>query len=230
MLTKPQISSVESFVFTPSEARLASAFFATQTDKNTQKIAIENGAYAIIFAGKCEILSDEIAYICVENLTRAIIELTKYFANEKELKFICLSPFSAQIACISNLIKFGTFLNDDVRENFVKIFSALNKSFVFSENLDSAWNPRHPWRICKTPQKDETVQPELNFFAVQMVSQPIYSCGGFNTPTLASGLLILRFSFIPSDAFALLRRKRRQLIRRGSRQLGGRFLCLSAAE
>ena len=57
-----------------------------------------------------------------------------------------------------------------------------------------------------------------------------YSCGGFNTPTLASGLLILRFSFIPSDAFALLRRKRRQLIRRGSKQLGVRFLCLSAAE
>ena len=135
MLTKPQISSVESFVFTPSEARLASAFFATQTDKNTQKIAIENGAYAIIFAGKCEILSDEISYICVENLTRAIIELTKYFANEKELKFICLSPFSAQIACISNLIKFGTFLNDDIRENFVKIEEL--------KSLLSIWNTIH---------------------------------------------------------------------------------------
>ena len=85
MLTKPQISSVESFVFTPNEAKLASAFFAKQTDKNTQKIAIGNGAYAIIFTGECEILSDEIAYIRVENLTRAIIELTKYFANENDL-------------------------------------------------------------------------------------------------------------------------------------------------
>ena len=136
MLTKPQISSVESFVFTPNEAKLASAFFAKQTDKNTQKIAIGNGAYAIIFTGECEILSDEIAYIRVENLTRAIIELAKYFANEKELKFIRLSPISAQIARISNLNKFGTFLNDDVKENFVKIFSALNKSFVFGENID----------------------------------------------------------------------------------------------
>ena len=83
LVNKPCVSSFENIIFDVKKVKRGDLFIAY--DKADISIAIQNGAYGIIFEQDTQIIDNEIAWIQIQNLDEAIKRLLRFKMLQKEV-------------------------------------------------------------------------------------------------------------------------------------------------
>jgi len=132
LLNTPFISSIEEIHIDSSLIKRGDLFIAINDDGINE--AIKNGAYGILMDEAYDVSDDEIAWIRVDNLERALSRLVKYFFIDKEYNFILLNPLQFHIASTHiNTKKDIAVLTKDIKENFNMLMDKNKKIFFTTD-------------------------------------------------------------------------------------------------
>ena len=94
--SRPSVTSVEAVASDPARIRRGDLFVARR--KEEIPLALERGAYGILFEGWAQISDPEIAWIKVEDLSRAIIRLIRFILLQKSPAIYTLDPVAFDLA------------------------------------------------------------------------------------------------------------------------------------
>ena len=111
VLFKPLISFITQIHTNPSKINEGDLFIAFNYEDIP--LAVQNGAFAILFSDSIEILDKEIAWIRVENLEYSVGKLLRFILSNKNI---------TSIYC------------DDISFEFLTIFSSLNQNIMLLSN------------------------------------------------------------------------------------------------
>lgn len=132
LLNTPFVSSVSEIHIDSSLVKRGDLFIAID-DKNIKE-AIKNGAYGILMDETYDVIDDEIAWIKIDNLERALSRLVKYFFIEKEYHFILLNALQFHIVSTHiNAKKEIAILSSDIKENFNLLMNKKKKIFFTTD-------------------------------------------------------------------------------------------------
>jgi len=127
LLNRPFISEVTSFTKDVEEVRRGTCFFSNNFEDI--KIAIKEGAYAIISENVFEIIDKEIAWIKVNSIKKAIFDIFKYENIKTKIYFT--DEITAHIIKKMNLDKRVVVL-----ENEDSLLNALNRAEKYIISFD----------------------------------------------------------------------------------------------
>ncbi len=128
IVNSPAISQIESIKTKAGYVQRADLFVATNT--KDIDIAIKNGAYGIIFDKDIKITDNEIAWIRVDNIEKALIRYLRYKVIQLLPKIYLFDDITLQI--IKNITKDNNIscLDGDIFDNFSKIMAS-NSETIF---------------------------------------------------------------------------------------------------
>jgi ferrochelatase len=129
LLNRPYISEVVHFTDNPKEVVRGSCFIAK--DERLVKEAIKKGAYAILSEKPLEIVDEEIAWIVVSDIKRAIFEIFRY-ENIKQ-KIFFADELSVEIIKSMNQDKKVVILSSI--EDYLKALSIKNPILVTCDEM-----------------------------------------------------------------------------------------------
>lgn len=132
----PSISFITQIHTNIKKVNEGDAFFATN-QKDVQ-IAIKQGVFAIIYNFEVDIIDNEIAWIKVDNFTKAITNVLRYklmafktkFINTNKIFFNLLNIFKTKE--LSHVI----LLEDNLHQDFETLNSLENDKLIFGTNLE----------------------------------------------------------------------------------------------
>lgn len=141
LLNSPFISEVTSFTMDVDEVIRGSCFFVTNSEDI--KYAIKNGAYAIVSKNYEKIVDNEIAWIKVDSIKNAILEIFKYeslkekiyFCNEIEEELIEKMNLNKNVIILKNSNDLLKALN--INNKFLITSNEKYKSLIKLEELGS---------------------------------------------------------------------------------------------
>lgn len=141
LLNSPFISEVTSFTMDVDEVIRGSCFFVTNSEDI--KYAIKNGAYAIVSKNYEKIVDNEIAWIKVDSIEDAILEIFKYeslkekiyFCNEIEEELIEKMNLNKNVIILKNSNDLLKALN--INNKFLITSNEEYKSLIKLEELGS---------------------------------------------------------------------------------------------
>jgi len=96
LLTQPEVSTFETFVFEASKVKRGDLFVALNPQEIPQ--ALENGAYAILFDTPVDVSDAEVAWIEVEDLQNALLRLLRFRLLENEIQAFSTHEIIVEIA------------------------------------------------------------------------------------------------------------------------------------
>ncbi len=103
----PSVNQTESIKINPLLVKRGDLYLDINNSEQEQKVALENGAFAIISEKIYKILDPEIAWIEVDSLRLACIKLSRYEFSRKNSKIIFLDDISQEILhCITKSHEF----------------------------------------------------------------------------------------------------------------------------
>ena len=128
IVNSPAISQIESIKTKACYIQRADLFVAT--DNKDIDLAIKNGAYGIIFDKEIKITDNEIAWIKVDNIEKALIRYLRYKVIQLLPKIYLFDDITVQI--IKNITKGNNIscLDGDIFDNFSKIMAS-NSETIF---------------------------------------------------------------------------------------------------
>ncbi len=128
IVNSPAISQIESIKTKACYIQRADLFVAT--DNKDIGLAIKNGAYGIIFDKEIKITDNEIAWIKVDNIEKALIRYLRYKVIQLLPKIYLFDDITVQI--IKNITKGNNIscLDGDIFDNFSKIMAS-NSETIF---------------------------------------------------------------------------------------------------
>lgn len=132
---KPKISQVDGFCIDCNSVKKADAFIAINCEPQDIKLAINNGAYAIIYGNDLDICMSEIAFIKVDNLSKSLFRLMRFLALQKQIKFIGVNLVQKSILKCLYLPKNLSELGFDLHSIFLNLNKAGSGDTFFSDNL-----------------------------------------------------------------------------------------------
>ena len=128
LLNEPCIYSFENTVFEASKVKRGDLFFAFEHDDIP--LAVQNGAYGVVFERKTDITDPEIAWIRVGSLEGALKKLLRFKMIEKEIvAYECneiVLKLSMQVMTETNFLP----LMGDLRSLFKSLWDIQNRSIV----------------------------------------------------------------------------------------------------
>lgn len=132
LLNSPSISSVYSFYTKSSKVKEASLFFAKT--KEDALIALNNGAFAIVYEKDFFIEDKEIALIKVKNLDLSMIKLLRFLLSTLNLKAYSCDKISYDLLNIyqNNMQSKAYFLSENIEDFFDFIDEIKDEAFLFS--------------------------------------------------------------------------------------------------
>lgn len=134
LLNSPSISFINSIKTDPNRVKTSDLFIAKSIED--LKIAIENGAYAIIFEKNFEVLDSEVAFIKVENLQMAMIKIARFKLSILKIEaYFCKDETFDMLKLYQNNHTKPIFL---ISKNIEKIFKFIDdikdKDILISKN------------------------------------------------------------------------------------------------
>ena len=128
LLNEPCIYSFENTVFEAHKVKRGDLFFAFEHDEIS--LAVQNGAYGVVFERKTDIIDPEIAWIKVDSLEGALKKLLRFKMIEKEIvAYECneiVLKLSMQVMTEANFLP----LMGDLRSLFKSLWDIQNRSIV----------------------------------------------------------------------------------------------------
>lgn len=135
ILTKPTITSVTDFTFSTNEVKKGFAYIALNSSQEDVDLAIENGAYAVIYDSNFEVKNSEIAYIKTKNLNTALFRLMRFVSSYKGLKFAAINAVQRSVLDCISISKNANLVNSDINKLFLKIMKAQNGDIFFCNDI-----------------------------------------------------------------------------------------------
>ncbi len=84
LLTTPEVSVFQKILFDPAKVKRGDLFVAIESDDIS--LALQNGAYGVLFEKQAQISDTEVAWIKVKNLNDALLRLLRFRFIELELE------------------------------------------------------------------------------------------------------------------------------------------------
>jgi len=132
LLNFPSITYIDQLKTDAKQIKRADAYIC-KDDKDIQN-AIQNGAYAIISDKKLPITDNEIAWIQVDMVEKAITRYLRYKTIQLESKFFLCDGITFEILKNITSTKDILFLSDDTFANFLQIVNADNNTVFISSD------------------------------------------------------------------------------------------------
>ncbi len=98
LLNTPSINQIDDIKILPSRVLPKNLFIDINGSKEDRDEAILNGAYCILTSTHPDISDQEIAWLHVDNLEMSIIKLSRFYALDKNYKFILLNEIQYKLA------------------------------------------------------------------------------------------------------------------------------------
>ncbi|NPA73849.1 MAG: hypothetical protein GXO12_03985 [Epsilonproteobacteria bacterium] len=127
----PSVSFIDQVKLNASEVKRADAFVCI--DKNSLNTAIQNGAYAIIYQDDTDIADDEIAWVKVENIKKALIRYLRYKTVQSSYRFFYTDDVIFQILKKITIDTKVKFLDKDIFGDFKTVINA-DSDTIFVSN------------------------------------------------------------------------------------------------
>ncbi len=122
LLNTPSITYIDQLKIEPKQVKRADAFICI--DEKDIKNAIQNGAYAIISEKKLQITDNEIAWMVVDDIKKALIRYLRYKTIQNRANFFLSDSITFEILnCISPKQRV-ILLDDDIFKSFLQIVNA----------------------------------------------------------------------------------------------------------
>ena len=134
LVIAPLISFITQIETNPSKVKDGVLFVA----KNTKDIplAIQNGAFAILFDKDTVIIDNEIAWIKVDSTKEALLRLIRFYLSSKNLQgYFCNSVSFDMLKLYAYLNKNLLFLTNDIFDDFKLLLNIENNSIIFSTDI-----------------------------------------------------------------------------------------------
>lgn len=138
LLNSPSVDSINDIKISSKKIQRENLFIDVNNNEEEINEAIENGAYCILSTTIPHIKDNEIAWINVDCLNDAIIKLSRFYASNKNFKFIALSFIQYKLAKCIQINKKARVLSQDIAEALTQIihaqdnelFLVLNSEFI----------------------------------------------------------------------------------------------------
>jgi len=128
LVNKPCVSSFENIVFDVKKVKRGDLFVAY--DKTDISVAIQNGAYGILFEQDTQIVDNEIAWIKIQNLDEAIKRLLRFKMLQKEIIVYQCNEIVLKLALqIQTQVNF-IVVYGNVKNIFTPLWSVENRTIV----------------------------------------------------------------------------------------------------
>ena len=130
LLNTPSISFITQIEINPSKIKDGDLFVAK--DIQDIPLAIQNGAFAILFDKDTTITDDEIAWIKVYDTKEALLKLTRFYLSSKNTQgFDCDYVSYELLKIYSYLDKNIIFLNNNIFDDFKLLNDISNENIIF---------------------------------------------------------------------------------------------------
>lgn len=136
LLQKPSITAVTNLTSDTNQVTRGSAFFSIKSSKDDIKLAIQNGAHAIIYDSFLEFDDNEIAYIKVDEVKSAINRLVRYELQRKEINLILCSSLQFDMLKAFKLQFNSYFKPKNMEDFFSLVFDMEPCSYMFLDDED----------------------------------------------------------------------------------------------
>lgn len=136
LLNSPSVDFINDIKISPNKIQRENLFIDVNSNEEERDEALENGAYAIITSSIPKIKDEEIAWISVENLDQAIIKLARYYATDKNFKFIPLSLIQYKLAKCVQIDTKAKVLSTQPKDALIEILKAEKDELFFVVNSD----------------------------------------------------------------------------------------------
>ena len=96
LINEPSIGSFEGFATKVEDVKRGVLFFAL--DRDEIDLALEKGAFGVVFDSQAQMRNVEVAWIKVDNIEHSLIRLVRYLLVGKQIEIILLSEIQYSIA------------------------------------------------------------------------------------------------------------------------------------
>jgi ferrochelatase len=136
LLNFPSITYIDQLKTDAKKIKRADAYIC----KNNVDVknAIDNGAYAIISEKRVSIIDDEIAWITVDSIEKALVRYLRYKTIQLESRFFLCDDITYEILKSISISKDILFLNDDLFENFSTVVNASDNAIFVCKDKKTA--------------------------------------------------------------------------------------------
>ncbi|MDR2342416.1 MAG: hypothetical protein LBD84_05195 [Campylobacteraceae bacterium] len=128
------MKAVTNFTCKSDKVKNGGAFFALDGTKEEISEALENGAYAIIHEQNIQIDDNEIAWIKVDSIEKAMIRFMRYLVETNEINGVYLSVLQFDMLNSFKLQFKSILLSGSISEIFLAIADLEPKSYIFSKD------------------------------------------------------------------------------------------------
>ncbi|MGX3045392.1 hypothetical protein [Helicobacter sp. T3_23-1056] len=136
LINEPSIGSFEGFATKVEDVKRGVLFFAL--DRDEIDLALEKGAFGVVFDSQAQMRNVEVAWIKVDNIEHSLIRLVRYLLVGKKIEIILLSEIQYSIA--KEIIREKEILFfDDCLSNFA---SDTNRYNSYATNKDNNLTPQ----------------------------------------------------------------------------------------
>jgi ferrochelatase len=132
LLKEPLVKSVTNFTCQCDKVTNSSAFFALHGTKEEISEALKNGAYAIIHEQNIQTDDNEIAWIKVDSIQKAMIRFMRFLVETNEINAVYMSLLQFDMLNSFKLQFKNTQLIGNVAEAFTAVTNLEPKSYLFS--------------------------------------------------------------------------------------------------
>jgi len=136
LLNQPSISFIYSFKTDPSKVKEGDLFIAKKIDD--VQVAVENGAFAVILESLHPIIDEEIAWIKVSDINKALIQLTRFKLAHFDVEAYYCDSITYDLLNIyaSSSSKGIKFLSNDLEEFMKELDEIENNDYIFCQDRE----------------------------------------------------------------------------------------------
>lgn len=173
ILTNPSVSAFEGFCYDAQRVKRGDLYIAFDRSAKNIALAIENGAYGILYDEDFDITDREIAWIRVQNINMAIMRLMRFQSSYKRLNFIAVSVLQESILKSMTLSKSSLILPEELLDAFIAIMKCEMGSFVFCAD-EYALQKISPIHESIFTERKTTIQKNGSIFSSSFIHENEY--------------------------------------------------------
>ncbi|WP_024955542.1 hypothetical protein [Sulfurospirillum arcachonense] len=131
LLNTPSVNSIDNIKINSKKIERGDLFIDVNNSNEDIYEAIDNGAYCILTATIPKIEDEEIAWVSVQDLTTTLIKLSRFYATNKNFKFVTLSFLQYELAKCLQIDKNAKVLSQEPQHALLEILKAKENELFF---------------------------------------------------------------------------------------------------
>lgn len=131
LLQKPSVTTITSFTAEPQKVTRGAAFFSFDGKSEDISEALLRGAYAIIHEQTIQTDDNEIAWIKVDDIEKAMIRFMRFLVETKTLNAIFLDRLQFDMLRLFKLQFDANFIQNNIKDALSQLLISGEKSYIF---------------------------------------------------------------------------------------------------